>query len=97
MYRGMRVKVKTFATLRDITGGIIHDIEVRDGSKLRDVLEEVFNLYPDLRDEVLDDEGSLKSGYRLLVNGREATHIGGFDLEVKDGDVIALFPPVAGG
>jgi len=93
----MRIQVKTFATLREITGGIIHYIEAREGSTLRDVLEELFKRFPSLRNEILDENGDLKTGYRLLVNGREAMHIGGFDIEMKDGDTIALFPPIAGG
>ncbi len=91
------MEVKTFATLREITGGLIHIIDVSEGSTLRDVLEELFRRYPNLRNEILDENGDLKTGYRLLVNGREALHIGGLDIEVREGDIIALFPPIAGG
>lgn len=91
------MQVKTFATLREITGGIMHYIDVDKGSTLKDVLEELFKRYPSLRDEILDENGELKTGYRLLVNGREAIHIGGMDVEIREGDVIALFPPIAGG
>ena len=93
----MRVQVKTFATLREITGGLMHYIDVDQGSTLKDVLEELFKRYPSLRDEILDENGELKAGYRLLVNGREAMHIGGMGIEIREGDVIALFPPIAGG
>jgi molybdopterin converting factor small subunit len=31
--------------------------------------------------------------WRILLNGKEVRYSGGFDQPVKDGDVVALFPP----
>jgi len=34
---------------------------------------------------------------RLLVNGRDIDFLKGPETELKDGDVVVLFPPIAGG
>lgn len=34
-----------------------------------------------------------RSGWRILLNGRDLIYTGGFDVEVKEGDEVSLFPP----
>ncbi|MGF7060599.1 MoaD/ThiS family protein [Brassicibacter mesophilus] len=62
--------------------------EGRDKKQLLDLKEsatirEVLNII-----EIKEDEVSI-----LLLNGRD----GSADRELKDGDILALFPPVGGG
>ena len=33
----------------------------------------------------------------LIVNGREITYLDGLETRLRDGDVVAFIPPVAGG
>ena len=93
----MIIRVKTFATLYNITGKVSHEIRLEKDSTVREVIDKLIQIYPKLKDEILDDNGLLKENYRVLVNGREISHLSGLDTEVKDGDTIAIFPPVAGG
>lgn len=46
---------------------------------------------------VFDDAGKLRRYIKLLVNGRGLHVLQGLDTPLSDGDVIAIFPPVAGG
>lgn len=34
---------------------------------------------------------------RILVNGRDIDFLNGPETELKDGDTVVLFPPIAGG
>ena len=91
----MRVKVKLFATLRESTGVSQLDLELT-GSKVADVIYTLVDMYPQLS-SMLDSSGKLKKFYKVFLNGRDIDHIKGLDSPIKEGDVLAIFPPVAGG
>ena len=47
--------------------------------------------------KLLDPQGNLIQGAIVLVNGHHVLHLDGLQTIVKDGDVVALFPPGGGG
>ncbi len=47
--------------------------------------------------KLLDDEGNIKRGTIVLINGENILDSDGLRCRVKDGDTIALFPPSGGG
>jgi sulfur-carrier protein len=47
--------------------------------------------------KLLDPHGNLIQGAIVLVNGHHVLHLEGLQTTVKDGDVVALFPPGGGG
>lgn len=91
-----KVVVKFFTTLRELTGE--KQTEVR-GDTVAGIVEKVVEKYGSkFRDTLLDEEtGRVKPFYSILVNGIRLSLREGLDTEVKDGDVIAIFPPVGGG
>lgn len=44
-----------------------------------------------------DEDGNLHGGTLILVNRHNVHHLQGLATPVADGDVLALFPPGAGG
>lgn len=46
---------------------------------------------------LFDEEGKLHRYIKLLINGRGIHLLQGLDTPLSDGDIIAIFPPVAGG
>ncbi len=76
-------------------------IEMEKGTAtIRDVLDELSHRFgKDLTDLIYDSETEeLASHIILLVNGRNYLSMPGrLDMELKDGDEITLFPPLAGG
>jgi molybdopterin synthase sulfur carrier subunit len=48
-------------------------------------------------DKLLDERGELHAGTIILVNRRNILHLKGLATPVKDGDLVAFFPPGAGG
>jgi molybdopterin converting factor small subunit len=46
---------------------------------------------------MLDNNLQLGSWVVILINGRNMNIFDGLDTELNDNDVVAIFPPVAGG
>ncbi|MGD2126345.1 MAG: MoaD/ThiS family protein [Desulfobacteraceae bacterium] len=96
----MEIKVKGFLTLRkamdDQALVVVNMVE----PTIRDVLEELSSRFGNnFRDLVFDPKtGKLRRSNTILVNGRHFRNLpDGVDSKLKEGDEVALFPPVAGG
>jgi molybdopterin converting factor small subunit len=61
-------------------------------AKLKDVLKTIIISY-ELADIILTENGEVRPWARVLVNGRSQEFIGGLDLELRDGDTVALIYP----
>ncbi len=79
------VLVKFFASARDIVGKKDLQMEIEKDSKVEDVMDDIFEKYPDLKD--MEDQ--------LLISvNKDRTDKSEI---LKDGDEIAVMPPVTGG
>lgn len=47
--------------------------------------------------KLIDENGEMKQGTIILINGQNVHHLDKLDTIVKDGDKVALFPPGGGG
>ena len=47
--------------------------------------------------KLLDEEGKIKRGTLILINGKNILDTDGLDAVVRDEDTVALFPPGGGG
>ncbi|MHA1783865.1 MAG: MoaD family protein [Candidatus Helarchaeota archaeon] len=47
--------------------------------------------------KILDENGQFKQWMLILLNGRNIRFLDGLDTKLKDDDVIAISPPMAGG
>jgi len=89
--------IRYFAMLRDAAR---RSEQVWDSpvSSVGELLIAVCESYgPEFRKWVVDDNGNLGGLSIILVNGTDYRHLGGLDTPLKMDDVIAIFPPVAGG
>lgn len=86
-----------FANYQMLAGIKEAELDVEPPATVGLMLNALFDKYPDLRSEVLNDAGRLKEYVSILVNGRNARHLMNEDTALHEGDEIALFPPVAGG
>jgi molybdopterin synthase sulfur carrier subunit len=92
----MRVKVKTFATLREIMGREA-DLDLADHTTVGELLDRLCREHKGLREEIYGPDGKLLKLVNILKNGRNVYFLKDMETELEDGDIIALFPPVAGG
>jgi molybdopterin converting factor subunit 1 len=83
--KSISVRVLFFGAARDATGKSELQLSLRSPITAREALAQLLEIFPDLQ----------RFGRSLLVavNQEYAT----LDIEVRDGDELALFPPVSGG
>ncbi|MCX8173077.1 MAG: molybdopterin converting factor subunit 1 [Thermoplasmata archaeon] len=80
----MKIRIKYFAGLRDITGRESETIDVKEKTRIADILKMVYSKYPDMR----------KTAEIIVARNRQYADE---NERVEDGDEIALLPPVSGG
>lgn len=84
-------RVKLFAFFREKAG--ISEVEI-DGKNLRVILEKLVSEYPALKMLLFEGE-KLREFVQIMVSGKHFR--GNLDIEVKESDIVAIFPPVSGG
>lgn len=87
------MKIKLFGGLRRFTDRREHPVA---GNTIRDALAHLCEQNLPLRNAILEGE-TLRPHVRVMVNGRDSELAQGLDTAVKQGDEIAIFPPIAGG
>lgn len=90
-----RVIVRLYADLRAAAGKDEVEIDVRSVKDLVDTLVTKFGT--PLREALLDQNGRLEQFYRIYVNKRIVAEDELDKMLLADGDIVQMFPPVAGG
>jgi molybdopterin synthase sulfur carrier subunit len=93
----MKITFRTFATFREVVGAGEMEIILPPTEKIRGLLEKLCNTHSGLREALFDASGQIKSHIIILKNGRSVASQQQLDTVIDEGDVIAVFPPVAGG
>ena len=96
----MKIKVKGYFNFKKVIRNLgISEIELPGGTLigLFDVLSNKFG--EEFTDLIYDSRTKkVRGDIRILLNGRHVVHLPkGLETELKEGDEIVLFPPVAGG
>ncbi|MEM4734055.1 MAG: ubiquitin-like small modifier protein 1 [Candidatus Bathyarchaeia archaeon] len=97
----MRVSVRFFTSLREITNKREEKLEFPEAAKVTigTVLKTLAQSYGKPFIEYVYDakSGGVQGFLQFLVNGQSAATLKGLETELKDGDVLAILPPVSGG
>jgi len=81
----MKIKIKIFASLKDICGFNEKELIVSDSIKVNEIVD----LF------IKSNHGLSEKKDNLLIAVNE--EYCGPDMILKDGDILAIFPPVSGG
>ncbi len=92
------IQVQFFSLLRLLLKQERLDLPVSGEMSVAQLLEQAQQqLATPFLQKLLDEQGELHAGTIILVNRRNIHHLQGLQSPVADGDVVALFPPGAGG
>ena len=90
------MKVKFFATFRDITRR--NEMDVPAPNDMFELLNTLCGFYPGFREKLITPDGTeIHAETIILVNGRNICHLSGKDTPLTESDVVSVFPVVAGG
>ena len=67
------------------------------GSTVKEVLDQLAGQYPELRKQLYNDQGQLRSFVNVFVNDEDIRHTQGLDTQVAGKDAITIVPSIAGG
>ncbi len=81
--------------LRQFTGK--QDSVSASGATVGEVLDALTAQYSDLRKQIFNDEGKLRSFVNVYLNDEDIRYLSKSATPVKDGDTISLVPSIAGG
>jgi sulfur-carrier protein len=97
----LQVIVKFFTSLREIVGKKEDPVSFGGNEKVSvaKVLGALTEKYGEnFRDYVFDKKTGKPQGHlQFLINGTSTATLAGLETELKDGDVLAILPPVGGG
>ena len=97
----MEVKVRFFTSLREIVNKREQTLTFTEGEKVTVdvVLKALSQKYgkPFIEYVYNGKTGQPKNFLQFLINGTSTSTLNGLETELKDGDVLAILPPVGGG
>ena len=94
----MKVKVRFFTKLREITKRKEEEFEVEDSLTVRHFLKILTERYGcEFEEYVWDRFGRPHGHLQFLVNGKNIRSMCGLETKLKDGDTLVILPPVGGG
>jgi len=97
----VEVKVRFFTNLREIVNKREETLTLNEGEKVTVdlVLKTLSQKYgtPFMEYVYNGKTGQPKNFLQFLVNGTSTSMLNGLETELKDGDVLAILPPVGGG
>ena len=94
----MKVKVKTFANLRDIVGKSEIEYEIKQGNSLAYLLENMCQRYgKPFEHQIKDRSTGAIVPFLLLINEKTFRSLTDLNTPLNEGDVITIMLPFDGG
>jgi len=94
----MKVEVKFFTSLREITGKKVDEIQLQNTITVDELLILLSEKYgKNFREYIYNNKGEVQGFLSFLVNGKNINIMQGFNTKLQENDIVAILPPVGGG
>ena len=97
--RILRIKIRYFTTLYELAESA-EELEIKERGTLSDLIRKVTLKYgKEARNYLYEkgEKGNVDPSIYFLINGMNARTLAGLNTELKDGDIVAIIPPIGGG
>jgi len=91
----MNINVRVPLSLQNITGNKT-EFECQ-GDTLEELLSNLKNLFPEIKEVLFDKEGKIRSSFCLIVNGKNVKLFNKEIIPLNIGDEVLIMQLVAGG
>lgn len=81
--------------LRRLTGE--KDEVTISASNISDLIEELENQYPGIKERLCDEDGNVRRFINLYVNNEDIRFLKGTKTELQEKDIVSIIPAIAGG
>jgi molybdopterin synthase sulfur carrier subunit len=89
---------RLFANLAETAGAKRVEVPAEPGDTFREAFDQLLDAHPELREEILDEDGDIRDHIRVLRNDSNPFVVDdGYNTVLAADDDLALFPPVSGG
>lgn len=88
-------KVRIPTPLRTLTKG--QDEVLIAGRTVAEVLKNLDGEFKGIGTKIVDGDGNIRRFINVFIGENDVRHLQGVKTEVKENDVIAIFPAIAGG
>ncbi len=94
----MKVEVKFFTSLREITGKKVEQVQSPNAITVGELLFGLSEKYgKEFKEYLYNKKGKVHPYLMILVNGKGINVLQGSETKLKEGDTVAILPPVGGG
>jgi molybdopterin synthase sulfur carrier subunit len=85
------------SALREFTGGR-SSVEIEhEPAILNDILAQLWQAYPGLRDRILTEQGQVRTHINIFIGDENIRYLGGLAARVSADSAISIIPAVSGG
>ncbi|MCP8310105.1 MAG: MoaD family protein [Candidatus Methylarchaceae archaeon HK01M] len=88
------IKLRYFANIREITGKMEEPVVLYKGDSVMDAFSKLNKIYGEKISQLVFEKKS-KDNWIFLVNGEAVIDLD--KRKLKDGDILAILPPISGG
>lgn len=92
----MKVRIRAFAKFADLFGKY-GEMDLSEGTTIHEALIALCEGIPARQEAIFDPSGEIRSYIIVVLNGARVERGAICDAALRDGDELAILPPVAGG
>ena len=94
----MNIEIKFFTYLREIVGKKKISLELKNIISVEDLISLLAKKYGEVfREYIYSNNENVADFLSFLINGKNINNLPGFGTLLRDGDIVAILPPVGGG